>query len=1085
MSDKIYDNSGNQVGEIKHSGLSAGAWFALITLGFFAAHDMERHKLIEDHKAYARSRGLPEPTFDDEPSWFLSGLGIYVCGFLAIFGILFGLLVGDSSAILFLVVGILGLVGCILILARLARYHRQREESNRQARWGEWDLQNGVAATPNRSDMGETQRDPERQTIPRPVFARWFAEELVPKSLYAQERSSHRGDSLESYELCTCGHSRAHHLISPQHATGSSNDKGCTDLVRPDDPRAGRVVGTLVKCGCQQFGATHRFLEDREHRCICGHPRKHHADAGTFICTELPEYGDCDCTEFRAPPFMAGTDRPGGLPGLSYFTPSSPLDAGGPIVSKSGRDGTFDTISKALKTAPPGSLILIEPGEYKECLMIDKPLTIQGCGSGAEDVVLRCSAGAPAAISIHAHGCSIRGLSVQHPSYGPAVKVASSSRVQVPDPIAIEHCILSSVKGRSAIEVFANTLVQVRESTVLEGHLEVGSWTEASLERNQIYSGIRISGSARVRENIIVGRANVDNRSGSGIEVSGSNNEGDYTWVEIDKNDISGFHTGVDVTYDVRLAVDRNHIHRCHVGVSIDAQDVGLTEEAIVDGNTIEDTLFAGIKIAGGAGVRLVGNRVTHCEVEESVTVQGLGSYVRLDGNQCDGDVCAELAGQVLRLSEPPSTPTERRPRPPAFHKTPSWWVAGRLSPDSKRAATRPTRTYDGTVNDMVRDARPGEVIHVPPGEFSLDLSVAKPLEIIGAATGESVLHIVNSGPVKKSLSLRHVTLAHEVIQAIDDIPFMLEVRSGSIEIEECVVRCGAGFVKMDGASARVALKNNDIACSQVIDCRRAAYIAIENNRLNHTVPPDDLCDDHSVAISLRGTEMLVSRNKLHGFVIGVGLIKGTALIDSNEFKQCHMAVTVSGNQARATISNNKVTFDGTAIPAWESDERWWVEDGLNVTSGVEVTSKNGHAVIEANTFKNLRDGIRLNGGSATIEQNQIEECTTGVNVKQGDVAGTVQGNRISGCRVGVYVGAADVRVQGNEISGNACAVAIACEDVSVGGNHIQGNGVAFQPCEHNARLLLAANTVEGNDKDLAELTSRAARSHFTKGSSL
>ena len=56
------------------------------------------------------------------------------------------------------------------------------------------------------------------------------------------------------------------------------------------------------------------------------------------------------------------------------------------VVSASGR-GEFLTIGQALLAARTGALIRVEPGVYREMVMLDKPVEIAGVGP-VEDIVV-------------------------------------------------------------------------------------------------------------------------------------------------------------------------------------------------------------------------------------------------------------------------------------------------------------------------------------------------------------------------------------------------------------------------------------------------------------------------------------------------------------------------------------------------------------------------------------------------------------------------------------------------------------------------------------------------------------------------
>jgi hypothetical protein len=94
-----------------------------------------------------------------------------------------------------------------------------------------------------------------------------------------------------------------------------------------------------------------------------------------------------------------------GDPGTTTVTPVGPLTL---TVCSMGR-GQYRTISEAVRDAPPGSLILVQPGLYQEGLVLDRTIEIQGDGA-PDDIILQNSDGA--CLSMQTDYAVVRGISI-------------------------------------------------------------------------------------------------------------------------------------------------------------------------------------------------------------------------------------------------------------------------------------------------------------------------------------------------------------------------------------------------------------------------------------------------------------------------------------------------------------------------------------------------------------------------------------------------------------------------------------------------------------------------------------------------
>jgi nitrous oxidase accessory protein NosD len=79
------------------------------------------------------------------------------------------------------------------------------------------------------------------------------------------------------------------------------------------------------------------------------------------------------------------------------------------VVSTAGQ-GSHRSIAAAIQAAPAGAEIRIQPGRYREGLILDKPLTLRGEGARQDIIVESARADC---IRIAAEGVVVRGLTLR------------------------------------------------------------------------------------------------------------------------------------------------------------------------------------------------------------------------------------------------------------------------------------------------------------------------------------------------------------------------------------------------------------------------------------------------------------------------------------------------------------------------------------------------------------------------------------------------------------------------------------------------------------------------------------------------
>jgi nitrous oxidase accessory protein NosD/AAA+ superfamily predicted ATPase len=294
-------------------------------------------------------------------------------------------------------------------------------------------------------------------------------------------------------------------------------------------------------------------------------------------------------------------------------------------VSAAGPGG--GAIAAALRTAKPGAVLVLEAGEYRENLVLDRPVSIvAAAGVRAEQIVIRAAAGSDSAVLTVAADVRVWGLTVDAgdgsgdgDGNGVAVSVTAG---------AAEFGRCEIVKGR--IEVSGEAAPMFRDCTVSESPavgVLAADRSQVTLERCQIRDsealgvagvddavlritesgvtgcggiGLRLVGnaSAQVRKSTFerVGEAAVQVEEAARLTMSGTRVEGTGR---------SGVFAGGTATLeltDCEIAQTRGS------GIAYRLQSHGS-----VSGTTVRDATGNGIIAGGDAEVRLVG-----CTVERS-----------------------------------------------------------------------------------------------------------------------------------------------------------------------------------------------------------------------------------------------------------------------------------------------------------------------------------------------------------------------------------------------------------------------------------------------------------------------------------
>jgi F-box protein 11 len=265
------------------------------------------------------------------------------------------------------------------------------------------------------------------------------------------------------------------------------------------------------------------------------------------------------------------------------------------IVDAYQRGGAFATVSAAIKAAKPGDRILVRPGLYQECLVIDKPLEIIGDGP-VEDIEIR-GRGA-SVLSFQATIGRVANLTLR--------QVAGDSGLGVEirqGRLDLEGCDLSSKSG-SCIYIRDSADPRVRGNRIHDardaGVLVYGNGL-GTLEDNEISGGGKSGVIIREGGNPVLRRNQISDNRDAGVLVY------DNGLGMLEDNEIAGNGlAGVIIRDGGSPVVRRNQIRDGKQGgVYIHSNGLGLVEDNDIAGNAL-----TGVEIRTGASPTVRGNRI-------------------------------------------------------------------------------------------------------------------------------------------------------------------------------------------------------------------------------------------------------------------------------------------------------------------------------------------------------------------------------------------------------------------------------------------------------------------------------------------
>ncbi len=314
------------------------------------------------------------------------------------------------------------------------------------------------------------------------------------------------------------------------------------------------------------------------------------------------------------------------------------------LVDPSGL-GDAMTIGEAMRSAPDGATIRVQPGEYRETLLLDRPLFVIGQGNGDATVIVRPDAG-PCAIGEASYGL-VRGLTFTGTAdngHGPCIVLGGGGLV-------IENNRIVD-RGGPAIVVRAGArpfILNNRISAIDGPGITVEGGAAGLLIGNEISD---TTGAGIVVQDGAVPTINRNTISGAG--QAGVLFQGGSAGLMLDNDIVESRASGVEIREGARPTIAGNRIQAgrqagiyAYASAAGYIKDNAITDNAfsgiIVDaaspllqGNIVQDNAEHGILIMNDSTSRLVRNSVLD-NGGHGLAI-GLNADPTLDANQVSGN---------------------------------------------------------------------------------------------------------------------------------------------------------------------------------------------------------------------------------------------------------------------------------------------------------------------------------------------------------------------------------------------------------------------------------------------------------------
>ncbi len=400
-------------------------------------------------------------------------------------------------------------------------------------------------------------------------------------------------------------------------------------------------------------------------RALAKDPAQRFADAASLAAAIAEALSDDGTVPAAEAPSAEPAPAPAGKP-------EEPSRA----VLTVGRSGTgrFLSLRVALRHAEPGSVIQVQPGLYRESVVIDKDVQIIGLGTASEVVV---DGGRDAALVVRAAGASVQGLGfrTERSDGGPCVDLVRGEpaldgcrfegggdaciRIGAPTRALLKDCEVKT-SARLALEVAPAAQV-VLESCTLEGFqragLSLGRGAQAHATRLRAgpATGVGVHVQAEAQAHLLDCEVSAAEAGGIEIEPDGSaeltrcrltisrfagllaleRSRATLTECEVGGHRCAGIHAQPGAS----LVVQRSRI------AGNEGYGVSLLEDALA---TLEGCEVSGNGLAGLLVLRRATAQVRHSKLFDGKSLGvacGAGGQAALDGCEIYGN--AGVGAQV------------------------------------------------------------------------------------------------------------------------------------------------------------------------------------------------------------------------------------------------------------------------------------------------------------------------------------------------------------------------------------------------------------------------------------------------------
>lgn len=289
--------------------------------------------------------------------------------------------------------------------------------------------------------------------------------------------------------------------------------------------------------------------------------------------------------------------------------------------------GDFATIAEAIKTIEPGTRLLVQPGLYREGLIIDKPLEIIGDGKPGEVVIQVADMNV---IQFQTTMGRIVNLTLRQ--MGGSGKKFSVNILQ--GRLELEDCDISS-QSLACVGIHGGADPRLRRNRIHDSKEGGGVYfyenAQGTIEDNDIFGNTLAGVEIKDGANPILLRNRIhDNKTGSGVNV---NNRGQG---KLEDNDIfSNALQGVQIKDQGNPTLRRNRIHdNKENGVWLTNNGLGTFED-----NEVFSNGYSGVSSHGGSNPV-----VKNCRINKNI-LYGIRIYESGGGTFEANDLTGNMKG--------------------------------------------------------------------------------------------------------------------------------------------------------------------------------------------------------------------------------------------------------------------------------------------------------------------------------------------------------------------------------------------------------------------------------------------------------